>query len=118
MGHHSSEEMSAEMLAAFEHAKREKVIDETLMKAKDPTFGATGRYPMGEIDKTDEGEIIFDVASHRGKVIINFGKPVSWLGLDARQCAMLAQLLIQHATRCRDIGEEQKSKATAKEHAT
>lgn len=92
-------------------------IMEKMVKAESPKFGATGKFPMGEIDKTDEGEIAFGVASHRGKVIINFGKPVAWLGMDARQAAGLAAVLIQHANRCRDIGDEQKSQATAKEHA-
>lgn len=118
MGHHGSDEPSPEMLRAMNELKAEKDdLVEKLVKAESPKFGATGKYPMGELDKSDEGEIAFGVASHRGKVIINFGKPVAWLGMDARQAGALAVLLIQHANRCRDIGDEQKSQATAKEHA-
>jgi hypothetical protein len=124
MGHHSSEEPSAEMMKAMA-ALRDAAKDEgeqNLMEkltAESPKFGATGKFPMGELDKSDEGEIAFGVTSHRGKVIINFGKPVAWLGMDARQAASLAALLIQHANRCRDIsGQPSESKASAKEHAT
>jgi hypothetical protein len=122
MGHHGSDEPSIEMLRSMEAAKASMRDDkasimEQMVKAETPTFGATGKFPMGELDKTDEGEIAFGVTSHRGKVIINFGKPVAWLGMDARQAGALAATLIQHAARCRDIGEEKKSKATAKEHA-
>ena len=121
MGHHGSDEPSAEMLRSMEAMKTAMRDDKTsimeqMVKAESPKFGATGKFPMGKLDKTDEGEIAFGVASHRGKVIINFGKPVAWLGMDARQAVGLAAILIQHANRCRDIGDEQKSQATAKEH--
>lgn len=124
MGHHGSEGPSEEMLGAMRQAqeqdKGESAIQklEKMVKAESPQFGATGNFPMGELDKTDEGEIAFGVTSHRGKVIIDFGKPVAWLGMDARQAASLAALLIRHANTCRDIAEEQKSQATAKEHAS
>ena len=122
MGHHSMDEPSEEMRAAMEKAMlAEKegasgALEQKLLNAKSP-FGASGKFPDGSIDKTDEGEIQFGVTSHRGKVIINFGKPVAWLGMDARQAASLAALLIRHANTCRDIAEEQKSQANAKEHA-
>jgi hypothetical protein len=93
-------------------------IMEGMVKAESPTFGATGKFPMGKIDKTDEGEIAFGITSHRGKVIINFGKPVAWLGMDAAQASMLAVTLIRHANRCRDIGDQQETQAKAKEHAS
>lgn len=116
MGHHGSDEPSDEMMRAMK-AMKETRDDMRKVLAESPQFGATGKYPMGELDKSDEGEIAFGVASHRGKVIMNFGKPVAWLGMDARQAGALAALLIQHAQRCRGIGDEQKSQATAKEHA-
>jgi hypothetical protein len=124
MGHHGSEEPSAEMLRAMESLKNaaseeKSSLAEKIAAAESPKFGATGKFPMGELDKSDEGEIAFGVASHRGKVIINFGKPVAWLGMDARQAASLAALLIQHANRCRDIGNGiGESAARANEHAT
>lgn len=123
MGHHGSDEPSAEMLRSMGNMRKalqeeRNSLAEKIANAESPKFGATGKFPMGEFDASDEGEIAFGVASHRGKVIINFGKPVAWLGMDARQAAGLAALLIQHANRCRDIGDEQKSQASAKEHAS
>lgn len=74
---------------------------------------------MGSLDKIDEDEIQFGITSYRGKVIINFGKPVAWLGMDQRQAASLGAILMRHATTCRDIGRgDIKEKANAKEHAT
>jgi hypothetical protein len=123
MGHHGSEGPSEEMLRAMDALKEASATDKeemikTLMQAEhNPKFGATGQYPDGSLDKSDEGEIVFGITSHRGKVILNFGKPVSWLGMDARQAASLAAILIQHANQCRDVGDENNTKATAKEHA-
>jgi hypothetical protein len=110
------------MIAAMESLKaaqadEKESLTQRMTKMEVPTFGATGKFPDGSIDKTDEGEIIFSLSSHRSKVIINFGKPVSWLGLDARQAGALAVALIQHANSCRDIGSERKSEVAAKEHA-
>lgn len=124
MGHHGSDEPTEEMIKALRAARdlgrdeKNGFIEELVKAENAPKFGATGQHPMGSLDKSDEGEIAFGVASHRGKVIINFGKPVAWLGMDARQAAGLAALLIQHANRCRDLGAEQLSEATAKEHAS
>lgn len=124
MGHHGSEP-SDEMLNAMRalhdaNGDEAKAKEQRFLKAAlEPKegFGATGQYPMGKLDKTDEGEIQFGVTSHRGKVIINFGKPVAWLGMDGAQAIALAKVLIEHAARCRDIGDEQRSEARAKEHA-
>lgn len=120
MGHHGTDGPSPEMLAAIGDLKRAAEDEKAHFMeqmVKEPAFGSTGKYPDGSIDSTDEGEIIFNVSSHRGRVIVNFGKPVSWLGLDARQAGALAATLIQHANSCRDIGAERKSEAKAKEHA-
>lgn len=109
------------MLRALDAAKKDRddSKDRSIKNLMEtPKFGSTGNYPMGTLDKGDEGEIVFGVASHRGKVILNFGKPVAWIGMDAGQAVSLAQLLLRHAARCRDIGDEQKSQATAKEHTT
>lgn len=113
--HHSMDQMSPELLAAL-RAEKGDLRKERLV-AESPKFGATGKFPDGSLDKSDEGEISFGVTSHRGKVIINFGKPVAWLGMDSNQAAALAAFLLQHASRCRDIAPEAKSEAQAKEHA-
>jgi hypothetical protein len=53
--------------------------------AKLEGLGATGMFPKGKIDRLDEGQIKFALAAdHKTKtVLINFGKPVMWLGMTA-----------------------------------
>lgn len=121
MGHHGSDEMSEEMRRLLDSkmkAEHEGSMKEKLKAMERPYFGATGQYPMGSLDKTDEGELAFGITSHRGKVIVNFGKPIAWLGMDAAQAVVLAKTLLEHAARCRDLGAKQKTDVTAKEHAS
>lgn len=114
MGHHGMDEMSEEMRDALQanlKEDRDDAIERKMLAAESPQFGATGKYPMGSLDKSDEGEIAFGITSHRGKVIINFGKPVAWLGMDANQATALAASLLEHASRCRDIGREHRTES-------
>ena len=67
-------------------------------------LGATGRYPDGKVSEQDEGEIVFAVAGHNGKVFIDFGKPVHSLGMNPDQALQLAALLVEKAANCRMIG--------------
>jgi hypothetical protein len=62
-------------------------------------LGATGRYPEGKLNEHDEGEIAFAVAAdpkHK-KVLIDFGKPVAFLGMTGEQAKQLGQMLIDKA---------------------
>lgn len=70
-------------------------------------FGATGRFPQGKYAPTDEGEIAFGVAADReaGKVVINFGTPVAWFGMDREQALALAESLRQKADDLLDISK-------------
>lgn len=65
------------------------------------TFGATGRYPLGKIHRSDEGELQFGVTLHEGKVILNFGKPVAWMAMEPTGARELGELLIKHAENAR-----------------
>lgn len=60
-------------------------------------LGPTGDHPNGRITPTDEGGIQFAVASKGNVVIIDFGKPVVWVGMPPDQARGLAELLIKHA---------------------
>ena len=59
--------------------------------------GATGNFPMGKLVDDDEGELRVAVGDKDGKVIIEFGKPVAWLGLTPQGAVDFAQTLIQRA---------------------
>ena len=64
-------------------------------------FGASGKFPDGKISRSDEGEITLGVTYDPTKdlVIINFGKPVAWLGLKPEQAAQFAQFILKNSTR-------------------
>ncbi len=60
-------------------------------------MGATGLFPDGHFSEFDEGEIQFGVAHFDGKIVVNFGKPVAWLGMSTDQAKDLARLLLKLA---------------------
>lgn len=68
-------------------------------------LGATGRFPRGQLTRADEGELQFAIASdpRTGKVIIDFGKPVHWLGMDAADAERLAAKLLEHAAKAKGV---------------
>ena len=58
--------------------------------------GPTGQFPQGKLHDTDEGELRLAVTKSNGKVVVDFGKPVVWIGFDAAQAVSLGELLIKH----------------------
>jgi hypothetical protein len=60
-------------------------------------LGATGAFPDGKLDKSDEGELRMAVSSGNGLVRIDFGKPVAWFAIPANHAKELAALLMRHA---------------------
>lgn len=60
-------------------------------------LGATGAYPDGKLNSTDEGELRMSVTSANGLVRIDFGKPTAWVAFPANQAKELAALLMRHA---------------------
>jgi hypothetical protein len=69
------------------------------MKIKDFKLGATGRFPRGPADATDEGELRIALAADHQQAIVRlvFGKPIAWLGLPAAEARQLAQMLVEKA---------------------
>ena len=73
-------------------------IPEAIAKALEaPLIGATGTHPAGKLTPHDEGAIQFAIGVKDGKVCIDFGTPVKWLGMEPGQALELASSLIQHA---------------------
>ena len=60
-------------------------------------FGPTGKFPRGKLNADDEGALQLGLTNHNGKVIIQFGVPIKWLGLGPQEAADLASGLIKHA---------------------
>jgi hypothetical protein len=62
-------------------------------------LGSTGKYPLGKLDPTDEGELNIAVFILKGKIRIEFGKPVAWLAMPPKQAIDFAELIIRHANK-------------------
>lgn len=82
------------------HSGSDRGMSDELRKALG--LGATGRYPQGQLAPEDEGEIKIAVAADtaRGKVVVDFGKPVAWMGFDPQQALALADSIRAKAVRC------------------
>ncbi len=59
--------------------------------------GALGEFPQGQLTKSDEGSIQFAVGEKDGKVVIDFGTPVHWLGMSPQQAAEFASFILRRA---------------------
>ena len=59
--------------------------------------GAIGSYPDGKLTKADEGSIQFAIGEQDGKVIIDFGTSVHWLGMTPQQAADFASAVLKRA---------------------
>jgi hypothetical protein len=68
-------------------------------------LGTTGRFPRGKIHEADEGEIKIAVAVDRKTqtVLIDFGKPVTFIGFSAEQASEIADLLMNKVMSLRGI---------------
>lgn len=62
-----------------------------------PGLGPTGRFPEGRLNASDEGEIRIAIASKGSKVILDFGKPVSWLSVNGHQAEEIGHAILQRA---------------------
>lgn len=94
MGHHGSEPFDEE--SDFEKkVGRDKLMRELL----DTTGfrGALGDFPEGKLTKTDEGAIQFAIGEKDGKVVIDFGTAVHWVGMSPQQAAEFASTLLKRA---------------------
>jgi hypothetical protein len=62
-------------------------------------IGATGEFPQGKLNETDDGELNMAVAADKvtNLVILRFGTPVLWIGMNVQEAEGLAGLLTQKA---------------------
>jgi len=63
------------------------------------TIGATGKFPYGKVDPTDEGELVLAVAYDRvhNLVRIEFGKPVAWMAMSPDEAIAFAEVITAKA---------------------
>lgn len=60
-------------------------------------LGPTGKFPRGKLTENDEGELRIAVGSRNGAVVMDFGKPTSWIGFTPEQADQIADSLREHA---------------------
>lgn len=64
--------------------------------AREP--GPTGEYPAGKLTPEDEGGINFRIGTMNGRVVMDFGTQVAWIGMLPNEARQLAGLLVHHAS--------------------
>lgn len=94
MSHHSSSDPVMEQV--FKNFVRrgdntQEDVDKLL------NLGATGNFPEGKLTEHDEGEIQIALHEHKGKVIIDFGTPVKWVGLNPEQALDFGKAMVKQA---------------------
>ena len=62
-------------------------------------LGHTGKFPHGRLNKDDEGELMLGIAVDKNNktVIINFGRPVAWIGLKYSDAIAVSKSLAEKA---------------------
>jgi hypothetical protein len=64
-------------------------------------LGATQRFTHGRLNETDEGELQLAIGEENGRVVMNFGKPVAWIGFTPEQAMEIALSLMQHSNKAK-----------------
>lgn len=93
MSHHGPDPFDGDGGPDF--AKRAKLMRDLLNTTG--FRGAIGNFPDGQLTKADEGAIQFAVGEQDGKVVIDFGTSVHWLGMTPQQAADFASSVLKKA---------------------
>lgn len=100
MSHHGPNPFESDEGPSFQ--ARQKLMRDLLNTTG--FIGAVGDFPKGQLNKTDEGSIRFAIGEQNGKVVIDFGAPVHWLGMTAQEAADFASAVLKRA---REVGRKQ-----------
>ncbi len=59
-------------------------------------LGPTGKFPQGKMSDHDDGElkVAMAVDKKNNRIVIDFGTPITWVGLSAEDARMLAISLL------------------------
>lgn len=90
MSHHGNEPFDPERAESMRKIMRE-LKDTTSFR------GAIGSYPNGMLTKKDEGAIQFAIGGKDGKVVLDFGTPVAWIGMTPQEAMDLAAAIMKRA---------------------
>lgn len=67
------------------------------------SIGATGEYPRGKMSEDDEGEIRLAIGHNGTEVIIQFGTPVTWLGMPKSNAKEFGEKVLKAANELPEI---------------
>ncbi len=95
MSNHS-DDVDNEMMKKFD-AQLADAINKRLVREPDHRVGPTGQFPRGKLTKDDRGQIGIRVTAVDGTVVIDFGKPTSWIGFPPEDARALAESLVKFA---------------------
>lgn len=87
-------------MSTAHHGDDRARISDVLKRLVEQGEGTAKRaYPKGRMGGDDEGELAFAVGvdEKHGTVVLNFNKPVSWMGMYPQDAMKLAALLIEKA---------------------
>ncbi len=93
-------EMAKKFAEVFEEVlgKHKDKLEETMRAAAaELELGATGEVPDGKLTERDGGEMKISVAVVDGRVVMNFGQLVSWIGFQPGQARQIAAALVTQA---------------------
>lgn len=96
MSHHGPSPFDKDEGRRFEQMKR-AMMDTSSFR------GAVGAFPQGQLTKQDEGLIQFAIGEKDGKVVLDFGAPVAWIGMTPQEAADIATALFRRA---REVGRK------------
>ena len=73
---------------------------------EDLGLGATGKYPKGKMHEQDEGElkVAMTVDEKNKRIVIDFGKPIAWIGITSSEAKMLAVALMENVSKLTRLG--------------
>jgi len=52
-----------------------------------------GDFPDGVLDRSDEGSLLLNVTAVKGRVVINFGEQLSWIGMRPKEARELIRAI-------------------------
>jgi hypothetical protein len=64
--------------------------------------GPTGDFSDGKLQEGDEGGINLTIAACKGRVLLEFGCSVQWLGFEVHQAREVAEALLKQAANAED----------------
>lgn len=60
-------------------------------------LGPTGEYPEGKLNEYDKGGLNMAIGIMNNNVVIEFGTPVTWLGMPKKEATAFAKLILSKA---------------------